>query len=342
MANQPVQFIVETQLLLTPFLKGRERTHLLYKVCRAETPEALRNDFRAIAFPETRSFDQVENDALVSMKLSVANSSDVNRQNEEHGGATLLWEAAERGHEEAVHEILRHPDIDPNKVQRFTQTTPLHIAADRGHKAVVKALLRHPKIDINLGKVDTGASPLLAGAEQGREEIVHALLKNQADVNQASVEGVTPLCAACDRGREHCAELLLATDGIKIYQTTFLSLAASHGYVKMVEIFVAHFRRDRPSSCPGFPSQHHLDSDLQYRDAVLVWAREAARSAAPNSTQDDDATLVATSRFTLNKSQLTGHIHPALSKEKPSQPRPPQPTVALEEPHPFSVRKSSV
>jgi ankyrin repeat protein len=238
------------------------------------------------------------------MKLSMTNTSDVNCQNEDDGGATLLWNAAEKGHDKALHEILRHPAIDPNKVRRPTQTTPLHIAADRGHESAVKALLLHPKVQINLGKIDTGASPLLAAVEQGREGVVQILLENQANVNQASAEGITPLCAACDRGHEYCVELLLATDGINIKQTTLLSLAASHCHVKIVEMLVAYCRRERPGQFTDFPVRHHFDFDLQYRDAALLWARNIPSSSAPNSTKENDK-VSASSRAISAKLFLT-------------------------------------
>merc|ERR1712216_642473 len=44
--DEPVQLIVETQLLLHPYLTGRRKMHLLYKIFRADNPDALHNDFR--------------------------------------------------------------------------------------------------------------------------------------------------------------------------------------------------------------------------------------------------------------------------------------------------------
>jgi ankyrin repeat protein len=271
------------------------------------------------------------------MKLSIANTSDINRQDEGDEGATLLWKAAERGHVKAVHEILQHPSIDPNKVRRSTQTTPLHIAADRGHEAVVKALLCHPKVQIDMGNVDTGASPLLAASAQGREGVVQALLESRADVNQASVEGVAPLCAACNRGHEHCVKLLLGTDSIKVHHTTFLSLAASHGHVKMVEILVAHFRRSQQTALlANFPARCQFENDVQCRNAVLLWARDIANSATPRSTQGSD-TATGASKNGSAKSQSDRQVIRVTSKKTLKQP-PPKHRAAAAEASPFTLQ----
>jgi hypothetical protein len=292
MGNQPVQFIVETQVLLTPFLKGRHQTHFLYKVCRAETPEALYSDFRHNRIVEALSFQEVEDRALNQIRSFMAETNDINRQHEDFQGATMLWKAAEEGHEEAVREILQHHKIDPNKLRQQTRTTPLYIAAYHGHTNVVKALLSHPKSQVDLGQVGTGASPLLVAAEQGHEDVVKALLEGNADVNKADWNGATPLCMACERGNEHIVEILLATESIDIYHklkngTTAISLAASQRHTHIVEMCVKHIQRAQPSSYPDFPSKASLmfSSDSAYRDAVLEWtnAPTASKIAKPGT-----------------------------------------------------------
>jgi ankyrin repeat protein len=303
MGDKPVQFIVETQLLLTPFLKGRERTHLLYKVCRAETPEALHNDFRSIAVPETRSFEQVQDDALESMKLFLAANSDVNRQHEELKGATRLWKAAEQGHDKAVCKILQHPDTNPNMVRKDTCTTPLYIASYYGHEEVVKLILGHPRVQINLGKTDTAVSPLVAAAEEGREGIVRALVTaSGVDVNQLTAEGVTCLCRACANGHEGIVEVLLASDSINASQhttdgETALSIAARHGHVKIVENIAAHLKSRGPNPLTArsvnIPARHAFDSDVSCNEAVLAWAQEegGGGGSGPRSFKFKAATL---------------------------------------------------
>ncbi len=284
MENQPVQFIVETQVLLTPFLKGRHQTHFLYKVCRAETPNALYSEFRSNRIVEALSFQEVEGRALNEMRSFMAETNDVNRQHEDLQGATMLWKAAEQGHEEAVREVLQDQKIEPNKLRQQTRTTPLYIAAYHGHTKVVKALLSHPKSQVDLGQVGTGASPLLVAAEQGHEDVVKALLEGNADVNKADWEGATPLCMACERGNEHIVGILLATEGIDIYHklksgTTAISLAASQRHAHIVEMCVKQMQRVQPTSCPDFPCKASMtfSSDASYRDAVLEWTNTASK-----------------------------------------------------------------
>ena len=209
--DKKVQFIVETQLLLRPFLIGRQRMHLLYKVCRAENPESLYNDFRVNCTPNTRSFDDVQSDALQKVVIShptrkktvfqvgslLAESSSAPSVETETQKATSLWKSAEQGHHLAACAILQRPDFDPNQTHDETQTTPLYIAAFHGHVEVVTAILGHPKVLPNRGKVDSMASPLFVAAQNGHEEVVAALLgANGVRVNQTTTEGVSPVCEA--------------------------------------------------------------------------------------------------------------------------------------------------
>ena len=204
--DKQVQFIVETQLLLRPYLIGRQRMHLLYKICRADNSDALYSDFLAFT-PEVICFDEAEDAALDSMKLFVAEAGDVN---EPLNGVTRLWAAAKLGQYKAVYEILQHAQIDPNKACETTKTTPLCIAAYHGHVKVVTVLLGHPEIRVNLGKLDTNASPLFEAAQEGREEVVLELLgASGVDINQATIEGVSPLFEACALGHEHVVGCLL-------------------------------------------------------------------------------------------------------------------------------------
>ena len=65
-----VQLIVETQLLLRPYLLGRCKMHLLYKVHRADSPEALYSDFRAAAMLQL-SLGQRRQDHLPNLETSL-------------------------------------------------------------------------------------------------------------------------------------------------------------------------------------------------------------------------------------------------------------------------------
>ena len=59
--------------------------HLLYKVCRADNPRALYNDFKSDIQTETRPYEVVQAAALKEMKqfLQVASTDDVNFQQPE-------------------------------------------------------------------------------------------------------------------------------------------------------------------------------------------------------------------------------------------------------------------
>ena len=222
MEGKQVQCVVETQVLLKPYLLGWQKLHFLYKIARASSPEALCSDFRAIAVPDARSFDDIEDDALRDVKAFLAETtSDVNREDKELQGATRLWKIAEQGHAKAAGEILRHPRIDPNKIRTETRTTPLYIAAHHGHHEVVPALLAHPKIKINVGNLENNASALLVASQEGHEMVVEMLLEAEGiNVNQATSGGVTPLCQACNHRHEHIVQLLLRAAGINVEHVT--------------------------------------------------------------------------------------------------------------------------
>jgi ankyrin repeat protein len=232
-ANSPVHFIVETQLLLSEYLKGRTKMHLLYKVCRADNPLALCKDFRSDPCDEDRSYDDVQNDALNEMEQARdacetekfyqhtgadLGAFDMNYQHPDKKGATRLWEASEKGHVKAVLEILKHPGIDVNKVRLESRTTPLFIAASRGHDEVVEALLGHPNIKVNQGALDSVISPLCMAAQEGREGTVEIMLRHKdIAVNHNDGTGATPLCKAVLVGNEHIVALLLAAKDIDIW-----------------------------------------------------------------------------------------------------------------------------
>ena len=219
MADKEVQFIVETQLLLEPFLLGRQHMHMLYKISRADSPAALCSDFRVDIQDEQRSFGEVQDDALEKMESFLKEEGDINCDDEK--GASRLWTAAEQGHWKAAKTILQDSRVDPDKARLHTRTTPLYISAFHGHEEVVKALLNHPSVQVNLGKVGTTTSPLFMAAQEGREGVVEALLgATGIDVNQATGKGITPLIVACEQGHFHIVQLLLQMEGIDVDHET--------------------------------------------------------------------------------------------------------------------------
>jgi ankyrin repeat protein len=227
-------------------------------------------------------------------------TSDVNGQHTELKGATRLWKAAEQGHEKAVLEILRHPQIDPNKTRDGAQTTPLYIAAHHGHVACVKALLGHPQIQINLGKLDTGASPLIAAAQEGREEVVEMLLQaSGVDVNLAAKDGgVSSLCIACDQGHEHVVKLLLEVKEIDIHYrrkdgSTALFAASLQGHeaiAKMIQDKTSSGSRDLEGGRTA--SYKALQADVTLLKDTIA-AQDAAQDAKLAEIARQDAHIAA-------------------------------------------------
>jgi ankyrin repeat protein len=180
------------------------------------------------------SFDSMQNDALEKMRLFLMSAVDVNYQDLE--GATQLWKAAELGCHLAVEEVLQHPNIDPNKSHKKTDTTPLYMAAYYGHERVIKALLSHPSIQVNRGKGET--TPLFMAVQEGREGIVKMLLGcKDVDTEKASTEGITPASVASEFGHEYIhgilsknqssCELCLVSD---THTTYVLTSAGAHEY----------------------------------------------------------------------------------------------------------------
>jgi ankyrin repeat protein len=244
--DKPVQFIVETQLLLHPYLVGRQKMHLLYKVCRAENPEALHSDFLKRTAKLETSFDAMEEKALAETIFFLSKTSAVNCQHEEHKGATHLWLRAEQGYAKAVHKILQHTKVDPNVVRKDTETTPLFIASHHGHEEAVKAILSHRKTRVNQGKLTTNTSPLYQAVQGGHEGVVEAILAVKgANVNQATTGGDTPLGKACELGNEHIVRLLLSAEGINVNSelrggNTAFSIASQNNHVDIVSMLLAH------------------------------------------------------------------------------------------------------
>jgi hypothetical protein len=188
-----------------------------YKVCRADNPAALHRDFEAnssTAMYALCSFDSMQKDALermqsflMSVKRRGTLTEALGHQYKDLEVATHLWKAAELGCHLAVEEVLKHPNIDPNKIHKETGSTPLYMAAYFGHERVAKALLSHPSIQVNRGKGET--TPLFMAAQEGREGIVRMLLGcKDVDIEKASTEGITPTRAASEFGHAYIYGLL--------------------------------------------------------------------------------------------------------------------------------------
>jgi hypothetical protein len=266
MGDHKVQIIVETQLLLSVYMRGRKKMHLLYKVCRADNPQALCQDFKSEPCDELRSYAQVQTDALKRVKQFLKQFPQEVNHDQPNKKGTVLWAAAEQGHVEAVRELLLHPHTNPNQARLSSRTTPLFIASLRGHEEVVEALLGHADIDANLGAIESGISPLCIAVQEGREGVVEILLRHGSiEVNKAEREtGVTPLCKASQMGYEHIVELLLAAHRIDVHckthsGATALSCATREGHAYIIELISAKS-----------PAQHREQGLLATRKGWMV------------------------------------------------------------------------
>jgi ankyrin repeat protein len=321
MRNMKVQFIVETQLLLDPYYKGRQQMHLLYKIARAENPAALSCDFCVDSTDEHRSFDMIENEALVEVKsfLSEMEEELSESHKEHHVSASFsrvltttmmpkeafsgkldhndetfakkLWTCAEGGHDKAVREMMKLSRVDVNAAPKDTQTSSLYIAAYHGHERVVKALLDHPEIRVNHGGVDTGVSPLFVAVQQGREGVVQMLLTAKGvDVNKPTSDGTTALISGCELGHDHVVGYLVESKHINVFHeirngSTALSIAASRGHMNIVNILENHVRSKSCVPMDDFPDKASFGSDDLYRSAIVAWSTMRSQTKVLSSVR---------------------------------------------------------
>jgi ankyrin repeat protein len=242
--KRPVQFIVETQLLLRPFLEGRKKMHLIYKIIRTSHPLALFNEFRTYDDHEDsiQSYEVTKKMALRDVEES-AQEGDVNKYLD-WTKKTLLSKHSNSGNQLAVMKLMSFPSLDVN-LPTTTGETPLYLAARSGHTQVVELLLQLPQIAPNNG-TENMDTPLHVAASKGYMSAVHALLKHPAtDVNLVKKDGTSPLYAAAQRGQPGIVAMLLASKNININcrrisdSTTPLHSAICYGHREAVSMLCA-------------------------------------------------------------------------------------------------------
>jgi len=245
--NLPVQLVVETQLLLRPYLHGRQKMHLLYQIIRADTDEALYHDFSAEQTPDDRSYDTLMEDAVAEVEALLEDDHwDPNTP--DSSGDSKLWQASYWGYDRNAELLLEHPGLDINEPRASDQTTPLYMAADKGHDNIVRMLLARPELDINQGSMGTDFTALFAAADNGRERVVAMLLEHpDIDVNKPRSDlGFTPIYMAAQNGNERVIQSLLAHPKIDVnladlhYGATPLTIAATNGHEGVVRLLLAH------------------------------------------------------------------------------------------------------
>ena len=79
---------------------------------------------------------------------------------------------------------MRHPNIDVNKINTRDKKTALIVASDKGHRDIVELLLRHTQIDVN--KIDSfGETALMKASWKVYIRVVKLLLRcSETDVSQ--------------------------------------------------------------------------------------------------------------------------------------------------------------
>ena len=196
---------------------------------------------------------------LLKMQSHQVQSHQVNKVDK--NGRTLLYLAAEGGHDKVVKVLLEKEDINVNKADIYGRS-PLYMAARRGHDKVVRLLLEMGNIDVNQVDECFGRNVLISAASgawkargkncevrKGENCEVVKLLLGRADinVNKKDKHGKDALHWAVFSifNNFEVAKLLLQRDDINVNQAdengfTPLYMAADDGNVKLVELLVGH------------------------------------------------------------------------------------------------------
>ena len=182
---------------------------------------------------------------------------------EEMGGlnrSSPLYEAAFRGFEDIVQELLRY-GADMSFKNSWGKT-PLHDATHLGHLGVVLMLLDNGA-DVST-KNNAGWTSLHGAAFSGHEAVVFMLLEHGADVSARSCASWTPLHLAAMAGNDKMVRVLLhkgadlqseANDG-----QTAEGFAIFYGKLRTAAILVKEAERreaKRTLRCEAFAMGHH-------------------------------------------------------------------------------------
>jgi hypothetical protein len=201
LAEQPVRLVCECQLLLQPYLDGRKKSHLLYKVVRAESDVQLHAQF---AMDESKhaqhTYAEAQERELRKIQKVIEDGEDLWK---------ALYDASRDGMLLAVQELLTQADIKVNQADN-SGVTPLYKASAKGHVDTVQALLAHADIQVNQAN-NNGLTPLYMASQEGHVDTVQTLLAHaDIQVNQAANDGWTPLMVARQLGHVDTVQALLA------------------------------------------------------------------------------------------------------------------------------------
>jgi hypothetical protein len=146
-------------------------------------------------------FEAVRKDTVATVSRLLSLGFDPNTLNEK--GNTGLLQALFEPSLKVAHELLAHPKLDVNVVNRNDESA-LMIAALRGHEDVVAKLLAR-EADVN----KTGWTPLHYAAASGQVKIMRMLIEQHAFLDAESPNGTTPLMMAAGYGNGAAVKLLL-------------------------------------------------------------------------------------------------------------------------------------
>jgi hypothetical protein len=207
--------------------------HLLYKIVRAENPEALAADFCVDSTDEHRSFDMIENEALVEVKSFLSEMGEPSESHKEHHASPsprILTFAMPRSTSlrtttKPTKTVTVMPKdtlsdkLDHNN-EKFAKK--LWTCAEGGHSEAVQEMTKLSRVDVNAAPKDTQTSSLYIAAYHGHERVVKALLDHpEILVNHGGVDtGVSPLFVAVQQGREGVVQMLLTAKGVDVNKPT--------------------------------------------------------------------------------------------------------------------------
>ncbi|KAL8343422.1 hypothetical protein RB598_004658 [Gaeumannomyces tritici] len=177
--------------------------------------------------------------------LTSALGGDVNCRGD--NGKTPLMEAAFRGHDDMVAELLRLGA--DHRIRDQIGRTAFSRAAELGQDAVVSLLLLHAPAKADVDCADTNdRTPLSLAAGNGHEAVVHALLGLEGDVVSVDAQDTaqqTPLFWAARNDHIDIVKLLLDTGKVKVDAATLcgrtaLSEAIVASNMAMVKMLQEH------------------------------------------------------------------------------------------------------
>jgi len=123
-------------------------------------------------------------------------------------GATPLYAATDRNHDEVVDFLLTLKGIAANQGVNQNKFTPLHRAIDNKNYSIMRSLIKSGKVNIDLTTSDE-ISPLYRAAQANDIEAVDILIEAGADVNFATKKTTSALYLASLKGFTDVAKSLI-------------------------------------------------------------------------------------------------------------------------------------